>query len=319
MHNGRRIHRILPAGASSGDAKQAEAAIRESIGRRSVVIPGDPPMMCVMGLYLTHAESLRSPETAKKHAARCGQWMVGYRASQAPAAVAKMVQDMRKPYAAATINRTIGTITHALKLAWKQEIIPENYGARIERLPEHNARDAYWTVEQVSSIAKHASPPVKAAIWIALYTGMRRGEILALRSDDIGEASITVMAGNTKTLKTRVVPIIAPLRPWLKYLPLSVNAEGLKSGFRRARAAAGLERARFHDLRRTCATLMVQAGVDLYVVSKALGHSSVAVTQQRYAHLQIDKVREGLEKTFSANVVDRSGSSKRAPAKHRNA
>jgi integrase len=55
-------------------------------------------------------------------------------------------------------------------------------------------------------------PQVRAAIWIALYTGMRRGEILALRREDIGEDAITVRAGNTKTLRTRTVPIVAPLR-----------------------------------------------------------------------------------------------------------
>jgi integrase len=62
-------------------------------------------------------------------------------------------------------------------------------------------------------------------------------------------------------------------------VPLTLNFEGLKTGFRRAREAAGLPHVTFHDLRRSCGTMMVQAGVDLYVVSKVLGHSSMAVTR----------------------------------------
>ena len=52
------------------------------------------------------------------------------------------------------------------------------------------------------------------------------------------------------------------------------------------------------DLLHSCGTMMVQAGVDLYVVSRILGHSTIAVTQASYAHLQIDTLRRGLEKTF---------------------
>ena len=54
----------------------------------------------------------------------------------------------------------------------------------------------------------------------------------------------------------------------------------------------------FHDLRRSCGTLIIEAGVDLYVVSKILGHSSVGVTQARYAHLQTEQMREGMKKAF---------------------
>jgi integrase len=79
---------------------------------------------------------------------------------------------------------------------------------------------------------------------------------------------------------------------------LDINYEGLKSSWRRARIAAEMEEYTFHDLRRSCATMMIAAGVDLYVVSKLLGHSSVTVTQTRYGHLQTDRIAAGLAKTF---------------------
>lgn len=250
-----------------------------------------------MGLYVEHSKTLRSPKTATYHAARLGPWAEKYRASQTKECAAHVLRDMQGAYATATINRTLGALKKALSLAWERNLIPENYGLRIKRLPEHNQRDMTLTIAQVGRLAEHASPAVAAAIWIALYTGMRRGEILAMRKDDIG-ANITIRAGNTKTLRTRVVPIAAPLRPHLAAVPLPINAEGLKSGFRRAREAAEMPWVTFHDLRRSCGSLMVEAGVDLYVVSKVLGHSSVTVTQQRYAHMQTDRMAEGLSRTF---------------------
>lgn len=84
------------------------------------------------------------------------------------------------------------------------------------------------------------------------------------------------------------------MRPWLKHVGkdgLGINFEGLKSGFRRAREAAGMPEVTFHDLRRSCGTLLVQQGVQLHVVSKLLGHSSTAVTEKVHAHLDVHHLR----------------------------
>jgi integrase len=299
MVRGERVHRKLPEGASKGDAKQLEADLRAAIGAgRKPEIPGDPPLTAVMGLYVEHADSLRSPDTAKFHAARIGPWAEKYRASQARECAAHILRDMRGHYAAATINRSLGALKKALALAWDRGLTPENYGLRVKRIPEHNMRDMALSMEEVRQLTEHASEQVATAVWVSLFTGCRRGEILAIRKDDIGRDAITIRAGNTKTLRTRVVPIVPPLRQYLDRLPLKITAEGLKTGFQRARVAAGMPWVTFHDLRRSCGTLMIQAGVDLYVVSKLLGHSTVAVTQARYAHLQVDQLRQGLVQTF---------------------
>lgn len=303
MVSGRRIHRILPPEASARDAKRLEAELRTSLGKRAPHIPGDPSLTEIMGLYLAHAKTLRSPDTAIHHALRCGPWVEGKRASEARIVAAQIAQDMRGKYAAGTINRTLGALSKALKLAWERGAIDTDYSAHVKRVPDTARREVVLSVEEIQAIADAASEQVRAAIWIALYTGCRRGEICAIRYQDIGPDTITLRAGSTKTLKTRVIPITQPLRPWLQWLPLAINFEGLKTGFRRAREAAGIPHANFHDLRRSCATMMIRAGVDLYVVSKLLGHSSVTVTQDRYAHLQIDSVRAGLESTFGTRIA----------------
>jgi len=299
MLNGKRIHRRLPKGTSAASAKRIEAQLLSAAGQsRQVHIPGDLQMVEVMGLYVEHSKTLRSPETAVHHAVRIGPWVELYRVSQARECAAHIIKDMRSKYAAATINRSLGTLKKALKLAWELGHVPIDYSDHVKRLPENNARETHLSVEQVKKIAACASEQVRAAIWIALYTGCRRGEVLKIAAEDIGPDTIMIKAGNTKTLKTRIVPIIPALRDWLAYLPLSLNAEGLKSGFRRAREAAMMPEVHFHDLRHSCATIMLASGADLYTVAKVLGHSSIKTTE-RYAHHQIEAQRAAMTKAFS--------------------
>jgi len=300
MVGGKRLHRILPVGSSASDAKRIDAELRGSIVKtvKPVNIPGDPPLTSIMALYMAHTDTLKSPQTAKYHAIRFGPWAEKYKASETRKAAAHFIKDAQPKYAASTINWSLSTLKKGLELAYNMDLIPENYGDRVTTLAVHNIRDKVLTMDQLKRLVEHCSEPVRVAIWIAIYTGCRRGEILSMTQESIGADSITVYAGNTKRHKTRTIPIVAPLRPWLDHVPIGINFEGLKSGFRRARVKADLEWLNFHDLRRSCATMMIAAGVDLYVVSKLLGHSSVTVTQTRYGHLQTDRIAAGLSKTF---------------------
>lgn len=250
-----------------------------------------------MTLYMKHAKTLRSEDTAEFHALRMTPWLKGRPASETKQAAAVMVKEMLTAYKPATINRSLGTLKKALALAWEEGLIPENYGKQIKRLPENNAREVFLTIEEVQKIADKASENVKAAIWIAIYTGMRRGEICKLEKSHIQEDMIVIPAGNTKTLKTRAIPIVKAVRPWLKFVPLPINFEGLKTGFDRARKAAGMPHVNFHDLRHSTASLLVKHGVELHTVSKILGHSTTKMSE-RYAHVKVDQQRAALNKVF---------------------
>jgi integrase len=324
MVRGKRVHRTLPEGATAGDAKQLEAELRAAVGRqRAPVIPGDPPLMDVLELYGEHCDQhLRSPETAKFHAARLYPWAQKYRASEAEQCAQEFIKDatrkvkkedgsMAPAYKAATINRSLGALTKGLSLAWKAKKIPENYGLKIERLPEDNQREVFLSVAQVRELADACSEQVATAIWVALLTGARRGEVCKIRAQDIGADTISIPRSHTKTFKPKVVPIVPALRPHLKNLPLTIKYEGVKSGFRRARERVGLEHVHFHDLRHSCASILIGLKVDLYTVSKILGHSSIASTQ-RYAHLQVEQQREALGKLGSLVAPQKKARAKRA-------
>ena len=81
---------------------------------------------------------------------------------------------------------------------------------------------------------------------------------------------------------------------------IKIIARNLLRAYYDARKKAGLEDVRFHDLRHTFATRLVQAGVDLYTVAKLLGHKDIRMTQ-RYAHHNSESLRHGVD------ILDRSG------------
>lgn len=298
MVSGKRLHRILAPGATAGDAKQLESDLRREL-RDVKPVAGDPLLIEVMPLYMAHAETTRWPEQAKHCAMRIQPWLTGYRASQAREVAAKIVRDMKPAYKPATINRSLAALKKALSIAWELGMTEVNHGASVKSLPPNNKREVFLTPAQVLKLAEHCAEPVQAAIWIALYTGARRGEILAMQPEDVDKNILTIHARNTKTLRSRVIPIVKPLRPWLKHLPLPYkNFEGLKTGFQRGRAAAGMEHVNFHDLRHSCASMLVASGADLYTVSKILGHAAITTTQ-RYSHLQVKQQRAALVKAFA--------------------
>lgn len=248
---------------------------------------------------MAHAKTTRWPEQAEHCAKRIGPWLEGFRASRAREVAAKIIRDMKPAYAPATINRSLAALKKALSLAWELGHTEINHGSVIKSLPPNNKREVFLTVKQVETLASHCPEGVQTAIWIALYTGARRGEILAMRPEDVGRHDLTIHARNTKTLRSRVIPIVKPLRPWLKNLPLPYkDYEGLKSGFQRGRTAAGMEHVNFHDLRHSAASILLAKGADLYTIGEILGHSNVTTTQ-RYAHLQVKKKREALQKAFA--------------------
>jgi integrase len=296
----RRLHRRLPPGASQSDAKRIEAelvrALHSQATARTPSIPGDPLLTELLGDYSErHALTLRSTDTAQFHAYRIGQWVLGRRASEAREVSAAIAQDLAPHYAPATINRSLGALRKALSMAWERGRTPVDYSTLIKTLPENNQRTVYLTMQQVDQIAQHASEAVRTAIWVALLTGCRRGEVCKIAADDIGKTTIRILAGNTKTLRYREVPIVPALRPWLKGLPLQINFEGVKSGFRRAREKAGMPDVHFHDLRHSCATILLGLGVELVVVREILGHTSIKTTE-RYAHVMVKPQREALAK-----------------------
>ena len=145
-------------------------------------------------------------------------------------------------------------------------------------------------------------------VQLALNTGLRRGELLGLRWENIGltEAMLTVPAGIAKSRKGRHVPLnteaLAVLKRWHRQMGgtglVFPGAGGARMGhistsWASLAAAAKLEDFRFHDLRHDFASKLVMAGVDLNTVRELLGHSDLKMTL-RYAHLAPQKLADAV-------------------------
>ena len=59
----------------------------------------------------------------------------------------------------------------------------------------------------------------------------------------------------------------------------------MRRGFERAIKSSGVRRVRFHDLRHTCAALLIEGGTDIKTIQAIMGHSSISVTLNHYGHL----------------------------------
>jgi integrase len=133
---------------------------------------------------------------------------------------------------------------------------------------------------------------LRTAILIAAYTGLRASELLiAVPSANRKSVAVPV----SKTGKPRTVPVAEPIRRLVGRLPLATTYSELNWAWRQARAKAGLPHVRFHDLRHTAASWLVNAGVDLYAVGTILGHTAPATTA-RYSHLAHGTLAKAMRK-----------------------
>ena len=141
------------------------------------------------------------------------------------------------------------------------------------------------------------------AVLLSMNTGLRRGELLALRwtNVDMKGRQITIEGSTAKAGQTRHIPLNAEaldvLKKWKEQAPAGERLFPIDTSFKTAWAKL-LERAhitgfRWHDLRHHFASRLVQAGVALNTVRELLGHGSMAMTL-RYAHLAPDQKREAV-------------------------
>jgi len=151
---------------------------------------------------------------------------------------------------------------------------------------------------------------LRTMVIVSLNTGLRRGELFSLTwpAVDLKRRQLSVVGSLSKTGQTRHVSLnqdaIDALREWRG---ISGNADGLvfishatggvfnntKKSWAALLNRAQIESFRWHDLRHDFASKLVMKGVDLYTVSKLLGHASIETTA-RYAHLGPDYLADAV-------------------------
>jgi len=144
----------------------------------------------------------------------------------------------------------------------------------------------YMTLEQFTEILRQCPEWLKVLAEFALWTGLRRGELAALRWEDLDGQTIRIRMNKKGALNERQVPLtkraqelLASIRPQRRNAIGPVFAQppateaNISLQFLRAARRAGIERISFHEIRRTAILMMVSAGIDLNTVSRFFGHS----------------------------------------------
>lgn len=247
---------------------------------------------------------------------------------------------------AVTIRRIVAVVKVSLTSAVAEELIDVNPAAGV-RLPTVERKEFEpWQPEQVGTFLDEAAKHRLGALFeVTTFTGLRRGEIIGLRWDDVDLATRQLHVRHNRTqAKGRVVETSAKTRAGARTIDLDDRTVGALIGwklrqdseatewaeawrgtgyvftyedgsplrplyvtrlFDTIRAAAGLPTLTFHGLRHEAASLMIASGADIALVSKRLGHSTIGVTSDIYSHLIGSASRQAAE--AAAALVPKQG------------
>jgi integrase len=187
----------------------------------------------------------------------------------------------------------------------------ENPAGRIKLFREEKRERFLSPVELLrvnEALTKEVNEYWRAYFPLSLMLGTRKNELLSARWEDVDLEQRTLRLPTTKTGRAHLLPLPTPALEMLRALPSCGKSEWVfpgygatghlvevKSAWGRIRTAAKVPDARVHDLRRTLGSWLAAQGHSLPLIGRALNHSNVNTTQV-YARLNLDPVREALER-----------------------
>lgn len=210
-----------------------------------------------------------------------------------------------------TVNRELAALSHMFNLARKWKLTHSNPMQDVRLLKEEKFKMRILDRIEASLLIAAAVSHLKPILIVALNTGLRRGEVLGLSWNDVDFVNYTINVKNTKSGKDRIIPMNAVVAKILKEQDMSSEwifphpqrreraMKDVSYSLKTACNKIGIDKFRFHDLRHTSATWMVNAGVDLVTIKEILGHSTIQMTMiychssqesKRKAVLELEKI-----------------------------
>lgn len=218
-----------------------------------------------------------------------------------PDTLREFIAYLKKGVSAVTANNQYSRIRAIINLAYRKRLTPSDPAAYLtkDEIPHGYCKErAFLTIEEVKKLIDepiYYHPEVKPAFLFSCFTGLRLSDLQSLRWTDISDNCIVKRQQKTET--TVRIPLTENALAWLPkresdelvfHLPSRIL---YREALTRWVKAAGIRKnITPHSARHTFATLLVSCGADLFVVSKLMGHASIASTQV-YAAI-VDKQKE---------------------------
>jgi integrase len=224
-----------------------------------------------------------------------------------------MAQDYRryrhsnKKLTETTVNRDLQALRHFLFWAVDEGLLAANPLSRMRLVPERRKPRPVLSLSDELKLLAAASGHFKPIVMFALDTGMRRGEVLNQRWEHVDFDRRLLMVTKSKTAggEGREIPLTERVHEFLvanrqeagllftfKGKPLLRTKTAWKATVRRA----GIRYLRFHDLRHTFNTRLMEAGVMQEVRKALMGHSSGKDVNSIYTHVEFPVKREAIRK-----------------------
>lgn len=205
----------------------------------------------------------------------------------------------------ATVNRDLGVLRHILYWGVDEQLLVANPLARMKMARERRTRRQVLSLGEEELLLGSARDHLYGMVVMALDTGMRRGEITSQRWDDIDFSQKVLFVTHSKTPEgeAREIPLTDRL---LRYLLENRKATGLvisfkgrhvrivKRTWKTALKNSGLRHIRFHDLRHTFNTRLMEAGVLQEIRMALMGHSTGSKVHSIYTHIELPAKRKAI-------------------------
>ena len=214
------------------------------------------------------------------------------------------------PIKDATVNRDLSVLRHILYWAVDEQLLEANPIARLKMARERRTKRQVLSLAEERRLLPAASPHLRAMIMAALDTGMRRGEITGQRWEDVDleRKLLYVTRSKTPEGEAREIPLTVRLFQLLsgasKDQDIVFGYRGeqvriLKTAWKTALKNSGIRHIRFHDLRHTFNTRLMEAGVLQEIRMALMGHSSGKSVHATYTHIELPAKREAIRKLES--------------------
>lgn len=208
--------------------------------------------------------------------------------------------------ASSSIRNDLNLISHLYRIAsseWAMNVANPVSGVRRPKAaPAPDRRLEAGEYERLAIAADNdPNPWIRPILDIALETGMRRGEILSFRRDQVRDGAIHLKEDQTKTSRGRIIPLSTKAKAVIQTLPASIDGsvfpcskDTVEHAFRRICKAANVEDFRLHDCRRCFSSRAMERGCPPAIIMAMTGHRSAQMLL-RYASFPIEELRKYVE------------------------